>query len=223
MITSPAVCIDHTLLKADATAAAVAQLCEEAVEYGFASVCVPPVFVPQATALLYGSEVAVGTVVGFPLGYETTRVKAFAAERAVAAGAREIDMVIDLGAAREGRFDRVLEDIQQVVAACGNAVVKVIIECCLFDQAAKQKLAETVALSGARYVKTSTGFAASGATAADVALLKAAADGRIRVKAAGGIRDWLSCQAMLAAGADRIGSSAGVEIVAQWRRAGESP
>jgi deoxyribose-phosphate aldolase len=215
---SPAGRIDHTLLKADATEGAIALLCEEAVEYGFASVCIPPVFIGFAANLLYGSEVAVGTVVGFPLGYDESTAKAFAAERAVAAGAHEIDMVIRLGAVRAGQFDRVLLDIRQVVAAAGDAVVKVIIECCLFDDETKIRLVETVVQSGAHYVKTSTGFAASGASAADVALLKKAAAGRIRVKAAGGIRDWLSCRAMLAAGADRIGSSAGREIIAQWRQ-----
>lgn len=215
---SPAKRIDHTLLKADATGAEIAVLCEEAVEYGFASVCIPPAFVAQAASLLYGSEVVVGTVVGFPLGYETPVVKAFAAERAVAAGAKEIDMVIPLGAAREGRFDVVLEDIRHVVTAAGDAVVKVIIECCLFETEVKQRLIETVAASGAGYVKTSTGFSTSGATTADVILMNKVAAGRIRVKAAGGIRDWLTCRDMLAAGADRIGSSAGVAIIDQWRR-----
>lgn len=215
---SPAGRIDHTLLKADATEGAIALLCEEAVEYGFASVCIPPVFIGFAANLLYGSEVAVGSVIGFPLGYDEPTSKAFAAERAVAAGAHEIDMVILLGAARAGQFDRVLLDIRQVVAAAGDAVVKVIIECCLFDDDTKKRLVETVAQSGAHYVKTSTGFAASGASAADVALLKKAAAGRVRVKAAGGVRDWLSCREMLVAGADRIGSSAGREIVAQWRQ-----
>lgn len=220
---SPAALIEHTLLRADATAAQIAALCAEAVTHGFAAVCIPPCHVAQASRLLAGSAVAVCSVVGFPLGSQTSETKFFETRQAVALGATEIDMVIRLGAARDGDFATVLDDIRQVVAAAETAVVKVIIECCLFDAAAKQRLAETVALSGARYVKTSTGFAASGATAADVALLKAAAAGRVQVKAAGGIRDWLSCQAMLTAGADRIGSSAGVEIVAQWRRTGAGP
>ncbi len=218
LMVTPASRIDHTLLKPDATGADIAQLCEEAVEHGFASVCVPPSFVAQAAERLYGSEVAVGTVIGFPLGYETSLVKAFATERAVAAGAAEVDMVIHLGDAREGRFERILTDIRQVVAAADKALVKVIIECCLFEPAVKRQLAETVARSGAHYVKTSTGFAAAGATAADLRLLATVVAGRVRVKASGGIRDWPTCREMLLAGADRIGSSSGPEIVAQWRR-----
>lgn len=218
---SPAPRIDHTLLRADAAKEEIAQLCEEAVEHGFASVCIPPVHVPGAARLLYGSGVAVGTVIGFPLGYETTAAKAFATRRAVAAGAREIDMVIPLGAARSGRYPEVAEDIRAVVMAAEGATVKVILECCLFDDATKRVLTEIVATSGARYVKTSTGFAASGATLADVALLKDAAASRVAVKAAGGIRDWATCRAMLEAGADRIGTSAGVAIVTQWRHAME--
>jgi deoxyribose-phosphate aldolase len=214
---SPAKFIDHTLLRSDATAAEVATLCEEAVEYGFASVCIPPCHVAQASKLLYGSEVAVGTVVGFPLGNQTTETKTFEASQAINQGAGEIDMVIRVDAARVADFTSVLKDIRGVVAAAATAVVKVIIECCLFDHDVKRRLTEVVALSGADYVKTSTGFAASGATAEDVGLLSKAASGRVKVKAAGGIRDWPSCQAMLAAGADRIGTSAGVAIVEQWR------
>ncbi len=215
---SPAKHIDHTLLKADATAADVAQLCEEAVEYGFASVCIPPCYVAQASKLLYGSEVAVCAVVGFPLGSQTTATKVFETRQAIDLGADEIDMVIRIGAAREEDFERVRDDIHQVVAAAENAVVKVIIECCLFTDDMKRKLAETVALSGAGFVKTSTGFAASGATVDDVRLLSDAVASRILVKAAGGIKDWPSCQAMLTAGASRIGTSAGVLIVQQWQK-----
>ncbi len=209
--------IDHTLLKADATTPQLSQLCEEAVEHGFASVCVLPRQVAQAARMLYGSEVAVGTVVGFPLGAETSAVKSFQTLQATSLGATEIDMVIDLGAARELHFERVLEDICEVVSAAGDVIVKVIIECCLFDDDSKRRLTEVVAASGAHYVKTSTGFAESGATLADVALLSETAAGAIKVKAAGGIRDWTTFQEMLAAGADRIGTSAGVEIMRQWQ------
>ena len=214
---APASFIDHTLLRSDATEAEIASLCEEAVEHGFASVCVPPCHVAQAARLLYGSDVAVGTVVGFPLGSQTSATKVFETCQAIEQGADEIDMVIRIGAARAGDFDTVVEDIRQVVAAAETAVVKVIIECCLFDDALKRRLAEIVAVSGADYVKTSTGFAAAGATVADVRLLAETVSARVGVKAAGGVRDWLTCQAMLAAGASRIGTSAGVVIMRQWR------
>jgi deoxyribose-phosphate aldolase len=214
---SPAKFIDHTLLKADCTEAEIAVLCEEAVELGFASVCISPCHVARAGKILYGSEVAVGTVVGFPLGTQTTETKVFEARRAVDMGADEVDMVIRMDAARMADFNFIHEEIRQVVAATGAVAVKVIIECCLFDDDVKRRLTEVVALSGADYVKTSTGFAAAGATVADVSLLAKTAAGRIRVKAAGGIRDWMTCQAMLAAGADRIGTSAGVFIVRQWQ------
>lgn len=215
---NPAPLIDHTLLKPDSTADQVSRLCEEAVEYGFASVCIPPVYVPLAAELLYGSEVAVGTVVGFPLGYAPTTVKVFEAAEAVAKGATEIDMVIHLGAALVGDFPRVEEDICQVVRASGDAKVKVILECCYLDVFQKEALAGCVLKAGAAYVKTSTGFGPGGATLADVALLAQAVAGRIGVKAAGGIRDWAACRAFLAAGATRIGTSAGMVMVDQWRR-----
>ncbi len=215
-VNNPARFIDHTLLKADATCEQVRQLCEEAVEAGFASVCLAPVYVPLAAELLYGSETLVGTVIGFPLGYQLPAVKAFEAAQAVAAGAQEIDMVINLGAAREGRFEAVADEIRQVVAAAGEAQVKVIIECCYFDTACKRDLVEVVVEAGAAYVKTSTGFGPGGASLEDVRLLCDVAAGRIKVKAAGGIRDWESCRAFIEAGASRIGTSAGTTIVDQW-------
>jgi deoxyribose-phosphate aldolase len=215
---NPASLIDHTLLKPDTRADQIRLLCEEAVEYGFASVCIPPVFVPLAAELLYGSEVVVGTVVGFPLGYAPPTVKVFETAQAVAAGALEIDMVIHLGRALDGRYAEVEDEIRQVVRAAGAARVKVILECCYLDEARKRVLTGTVVDAGAAYVKTSTGFGPGGATVADVALLARIADGRIGVKAAGGIRDWVACRAMLAAGATRIGASAGPAIVEQWRR-----
>lgn len=216
---SPASSIDHTLLKADATREQIAQLCEEAVEYGFASVCVPPRFVALAAGKLYGSGVAAGTVIGFPLGHETTAVKVFQTRAAVCAGAGELDLVIPLGAVREGLFDEVAEDVRAVVAAAEGVPVKAILECCLFQPSVQQQLVEAAILGGAAFVKTSTGFAAAGATVADVRTLVAAAAGRIRVKAAGGIRDWPLCRELLAAGAERIGTSAGPVILDQWRQA----
>ena len=215
---SPAKFIDHTLLKPDTTAAKVAVLCEEAVEYGFASVCIPPCHVIQASQLLYGSDVAVCTVVGFPLGNQTTATKVFETRQAVDSGATEIDMVINVGAVRSADFSQVLDEIQRVVAAADGVTVKVIIECCLLSDVEKHKLVDVVAESGAAYVKTSTGFALSGASVEDVCLLSQAASGRVRVKAAGGIRDWATCEKMLSAGADRVGTSAGVPIMQQWLR-----
>lgn len=221
MMNSPAKFIDHTLLRADATATEIAVLCEEAVEYGFASVCIAPCHLVQAQKLLYGSEVALGTVIGFPLGNQTTAVKVFETHEAIALGAAEVDMVIRLDAARANNFGLVEEEIVQVVSAAGQAVVKVIIECCLFTDDVKRRLTEVVVASGAEYIKTSTGFAASGATVADVRLLSEVSSSRIKVKAAGGIRDWASCQQLLAAGAQRIGTSAGVTILEQWRERSE--
>ena len=216
---SPAKFIDHTLLRADASNLEISALCEEAVEYGFASVCVPPVFVTQASRLLYGSEVAVCTVVGFPLGSHTTEVKVFETHQAIASGADEIDMVIHLGAARVSDYKTVGDEISKIVAASDHRLIKVIIECCLFDSAVKTKLVEVVVACGADYVKTSTGFSEAGATLDDVRLLCRVAAGRVGVKAAGGIRDWQACESMLNAGAGRIGTSAGVAIMQQWRNA----
>lgn len=213
---SPAPFIDHTLLKPETTTAGIRNLCEEAVECGFAAVCIPPVHVPLAADLLYGSEVETATVVGFPLGYQTAAVKSFEAARAVEGGASEIDMVIHIGAAREGRIDLVEKEIAEVVRAARGAAVKVIIECCCLEDSLKERLVETVAASGAAFVKTSTGFNAGGATVDDVLRLARVADGRIGVKAAGGIRDLEACREMLEAGATRIGTSAGVAIVRQW-------
>jgi len=216
-MSSPAAFIDHTLLRPRTTSAEIRLLCEEAVEHGFASVCVPPCQVRLAASCLYGSEVAVGTVIGFPLGYETTAGKLFAAREARAAGAAEIDMVINQGMAAEADWGGVQREIKAVVGAAEGALVKVIIECSGLDDPAKRRLTDLVAESGAAYVKTSSGFAEGGATLGDVQLLVAAAAGRIGVKASGGIRDWNSCRALLEAGAGRIGTSAGVAILQQWR------
>lgn len=222
-MTNPAPYIDHTLLQPDVTGAAIARLCEEAVEYGFASVCVPPRFVADAARRLYGSESLVCTVVGFPLGYEPTAVKVFQARTAVGAGAQELDMVIQLGAARNGDYADVAADIRAVIEAVPGIPVKVILETCLFETAVQCVLVEAAVAAGAAFVKTSSGFAARGATLDDVQTLVAAAAGRIRVKASGGIRNHVSCQDFLAAGAERIGTSAGVAIVQQWRRDARLP
>lgn len=215
---NPAPFIDHTLLKADTNEAQIRRLCEEAVEYGFASVCIPPTHVSLATDLLYGSDVKVGTVVGFPLGYVSSEIKAFETSEAVARGAEEIDMVIHVAAAMAGRFDAVGRDVGEVVKAAGDSTVKVIIECFYLDDPGKRQATEAIVAAGAAYVKTSTGFAPGGATIEDVELLAEVADDRIGVKAAGGVRDWNFCRALLQAGATRIGASAGVAIVDSWKQ-----
>ncbi len=215
---NPAALIDHTLLKPDATAAQYAALCEEAVELGFASVCLPPAFVPFAMERLYGSDVKLCTVVGFPCGYNSLHLKITETAELVAQGAEEIDMVVSIGHLLERRFKLVEEEIAQVVLAAEKMPVKVIIECCYLDDELKRQATELAVKAGAAYVKTSTGFGPSGATLEDVKLLAAAAAGRIGVKAAGGIRDLDSCRQMVAAGATRIGTSAGVQILAEWRR-----
>lgn len=205
--------LDHTLLKANATAEQIRDLCAEARHWGFASVCVPPRFVVLAVEQLAASPVAVGTVIGFPLGYQTLACKVFEARQAVAAGAAELDMVIAIGEALAGQLDTVEEEVAAVVAAAGSATVKVIIECCYLHDELKAALTAAVIRAGAGYVKTSTGFGSGGATLADVRLLAAQAQGRIGVKAAGGIRDLAACRAFLAAGATRIGTSNGVAIM----------
>lgn len=215
---SPASSIDHTLLKADATADQIRRLCEEAVEEGFAAVCVPPVYAPLAVDQLYGSEVKVATVAGFPFGYQSPAAKAFEAAQAVAAGAAEVDMVIHLGAVRDGRLDAVQAEIAEVVRAARGAAVKAILECCYLTDPIKAALVDRAAAAGAAFVKTSTGFGPAGATLEDVRLLARVAAGRLGIKAAGGIRDWPSCHAMLQAGAHRIGTSAGLQIMNEWRR-----
>ena len=207
--------IDHTLLKATATEEDIKKLCEEAKEYGFASVCVNPVHVPLAAQELAGSGVNVCTVVGFPLGATTSAVKAFETEDAVRNGAEEIDMVISIGAAKEGRFDLVEQDIAAVVAAAKGRLVKVIIECCYLTEEEKTQACQAAVRAGADYVKTSTGFGSGGATTHDVALMKAAIPADRKVKAAGGIHTYEEAAAMVEAGASRIGASAGIRIVSE--------
>lgn len=215
---NPAAVIDHTLLRPTATAAEIAQLCEEAVEYGFVSVCVPPRFVPQVAEQLYGSGVLTGTVVGFPLGYASSETKVFETREACALGAQEIDLVIPVGAALAGEFSIIQTEITRVVAAAKPASVKVILECCYLSDFQKSAMAAIVVAAGAAYVKTSTGFGNGGATLEDVQLLRQVVGVRAGVKAAGGIRDLQGFEAMRTAGASRIGTSAGVAIVQAWRQ-----
>jgi deoxyribose-phosphate aldolase len=207
--------IDHTLLKPDATPQQIAQICAEAREYGFAAVCVNPVHVTQAVALLSGSATLVCSVAGFPLGATSTAVKVFETRQAIADGAREIDMVISIGHLKHGDNDHVLNDIRSVVEAAhtGGAICKVIIETALLTDEEKRRACLLAVEAGADFVKTSTGFASGGATVEDVALMRAVVGNRARIKAAGGIRTLADAHAMIAAGAARIGTSSGVAIV----------
>jgi len=207
--------IDHTLLKPEATRAQIITLCAEAREHGFASVCVNPYWVPLAARELAGSGVNVCTVCGFPLGAATGGTKAHEAGEAAAAGAREIDMVINVGALRSGDHEAVRRDIELVAAAthAGGAILKVIIEAALLEDSEKTAACALAKAAGAEFVKTSTGFGPGGATAADVALMRAAVGPEFGVKAAGGIRTLDELEAMVAAGANRIGTSSGVRIL----------
>lgn len=216
MESSPASYIDHTLLKPTATMADIELICEEAVEYGFASVCIPPVFVPLAAKNLYGSEVSVCTVVGFPCGYNSLRQKVLETTDLVAAGAGEIDMVIQIGHLLAGNLVLVEDEIAQIVIAAKDACVKVIIECCYLTNVQKVQVTEAIVRAGAGFVKTSTGFGPAGATLEDVQLLRQAGGGCVDVKAAGGIRTYDDCSRFVAAGASRIGTSSGVAIMKEW-------
>jgi deoxyribose-phosphate aldolase len=211
--------IDHTLLKPDATRRDVEQLCHEATQFGFATVCVNPTWVPLAAGLLAGSPVRVCSVVGFPLGATSADVKGYETRRAIFDGAREIDMVINIGALKSGDLRVVERDIEAVTAPCRDCGVlsKVIIEAALLTDDEKVTACTLAKAAGADYVKTSTGFGPGGATAADVALMRRAVGSEMGVKAAGGVRDLEALQAMVAAGATRVGASAGVKIVRQAR------
>ncbi|MEO0049709.1 MAG: deoxyribose-phosphate aldolase [candidate division WOR-3 bacterium] len=205
--------IDHTRLKPETTPAEIERLCAEAREFGFATVCVNPCYVPLAAQLLQGTKVGVCTVVGFPLGANLTKVKAKEAELAIKAGATELDMVMNIGYFKAGEDRKVVDDIKAVVKAAKGRLVKVIIEAGLLDEREKVRATELVVESGAGFVKTGTGFCAGGATVADVRLLAGVAKGRVGVKAAGGIRGFKQAKALIAAGATRLGTSTGVMIV----------
>ena len=211
--------IDHTLLKPDATRPNIEELCREAAQFHFATVCVNPTWVALCTTLLAGSGVLVCSVVGFPLGATTADVKRYETQRAIFDGAREIDMVINVGALKSGDLRVVERDIEAVVAPCREcgALSKVIIEAALLTDDEKVTACTLAKAAGADYVKTSTGFGPGGATAADVALMRKVVGAEMGVKAAGGVRDLESVNAMIAAGATRVGASAGVKIVQQAR------
>jgi deoxyribose-phosphate aldolase len=213
--TSVARSIDHTLLRPEATAADIRQVCQEALKYNFASVCVNPYWTSLVAQELTGSAVKVCCVVGFPLGAHATAIKVAETEKAVAEGAREIDMVINVGELRGGNHEAVRRDIQAVVEAAhkGGAIVKVILETALLDDEQKIAASKMAKAAGAEFVKTSTGFGPGGATVHDVALMRQAVGPEMGVKASGGIRTLEDLRNMLAAGATRIGASASVKIV----------
>jgi len=215
--------IDHTLLRPDATRKDVLALCREAAEYGFASVCVNPTWVAECARALRESLVKVCSVVGFPLGATTADVKHYETRRAIFDGAREIDMVINVGALKSGDLRLVERDIEAVASPCreAGAISKVIIEAALLTDEEKIAACTVAKAAGADFVKTSTGFGPGGATAADVALMRRVVGEEMGVKAAGGVRDLEGLKAMVAAGATRIGASAGVRIVQELR--GEKP
>lgn len=206
--------IDHTLLKPEATPAQIEKLCAEAAEYHFASVCVNPVYIPLAARLLKGTGVKVCCVVGFPLGAIAPEQKAAEAASCAAMGAEELDMVIHVGAAKAGDWVLVQRDIEGVVKAAAGHTVKVIIETCLLTDEEKVKACEAAKAAGAHFVKTSTGFSTGGATTHDIALMRKTVGPEMGVKASGGIRDYETAMAMIEAGANRIGASAGIAIVA---------
>jgi deoxyribose-phosphate aldolase len=212
--------IDHTLLKPDATPGQVRSLCDEAVELGFYAVCVNPCYVRLASERLAGSKVRVDAVVAFPLGASVTEVKAIEAQRALDDGAQEIDMVLNVGALKDGNLALVQADIAAVVRVChaAEAVCKVILETGYLSDAEKIAACRAAVAAGADFVKTSTGFGPGGATAADVALMRATVGPQVGVKAAGGIRTYEAAREVVAAGANRIGTSAGIQIVGRTAR-----
>ena len=204
--------VDHTLLKPEATWDQIKTLCDEAMEFGCATVCIPPSYVKRAAEYVQGN-LKICTVIGFPNGYNSTETKVFETEDAIRGGADEIDMVISLGLVKAGDWDGVLAEIKAVKASCRGRILKVIVEACQLTREEKVKVCQIVTLAGADFIKTSTGFSTGGATVEDVALFRANIGPDVRIKAAGGIRTFEQAQAMLDAGADRIGASALVGLM----------
>ena len=205
--------IDHTVLKADTPLETVKRICDEAMEYGFASVCINPCHVAYCADYLKDSDVNVCSVIGFPLGANTSAVKAFETKDAIANGADEIDMVMNIGALKDKNYDLVRNDVKAVVEAANGTLVKVILETCLLTEDEIKKACELCVEAKADYVKTSTGFSTRGATIEDVQIMKAAVQGKAKVKAAGGVRTHEDMVKIVEAGADRIGTSAGCSLV----------
>lgn len=202
---------DHTLLKQESTWEQIKTLCDEGVQYGCASVCIPPCYVKRADEYLAG-RLKVCTVIGFPNGYSTTAVKVFETENAIRHGADEIDMVINIGWVKDARWDRLLEEIKAVKLACSGHILKVIVETCLLTEEEKIKMCEIVSASGADYIKTSTGFSTAGATREDVKLFKEHIGPGVKIKAAGGISSLKDAEDFIALGADRLGTSRIVKL-----------
>lgn len=215
--------IDHTVLRPDATKAEVLRLCEEAKANGFTVIFVPPCYIDEAVAVVAGTGIRVGIPIGFPLGGHSTTIKVAEAVEAVKRGATVLDMVLNISRLKSVDHDYVRTDIAEVVKSTAGVEHKVILETCYLTQEEKRTACRLIVEAGADYVKTSTGFGAAGATVADVRLLKDTVAGRVKVKASGGIRDWKSTLAMLEAGADRIGTSAGLKILGEWRAAIQQP
>ena len=205
--------IDHTVLKADTPLETVKRICDEAMEYGFASVCINPCHVAYCADYLKDSDVNVCTVIGFPLGANTSAVKAFETKDAIANGADEIDMVMNIGALKDKNYDLERDDVKAVVEAANGTLVKVILETCLLTEDEIKKACKLCVEAKADYVKTSTGFSTRGATIEDVRIMKEAVHGKAKVKAAGGVRTPEDMVKIVAAGADRIGTSAGCSLV----------
>jgi deoxyribose-phosphate aldolase len=213
------VLIDHTVLKPDATKVEVLRLCKEAKANGFTVIFVPPCYLDEAVAAVAGTGIRVGIPIGFPLGGHSTKTKVAEAVEAVERGATVLDMVLNISRLKSADHDYVRTDIAEVVASTGGVEHKVILETCYLTHEEKRTACHLVVEAEADYVKTSTGFGAAGATVEDVRLLKEVVAGRAKVKASGGIRDWKTTLAMLEAGADRIGTSASLKIIQEWRTA----
>lgn len=208
-----ALMIDHTLLKPEATKSEIEAICNEAREYKFKAVCVNPFYVKKCSKLLKDTDVKIATVIGFPLGANTSEVKAFETQDAIKNGADEIDMVINIGALKDKDFEVVKKDIEEVVIAAGEKIVKVIIETALLNKEEKIKACELAMEAGADFVKTSTGFSSGGATAEDVKLMKSIVGDKLEVKASGGVRDIKTANLMIESGATRLGTSSGVKLI----------
>ena len=206
--------IDHTALKAFTTMDDIRKLCREAIEYGTASVCIPPSYVKRVKEE-FGNKLKICTVIGFPLGYMTTETKCFETENAVENGADEIDMVINIGDVKNGETDKVEAEIARIKESCKGRILKVIIETCYLTDEEKKALCRAVTKAGADYIKTSTGFGTGGATVADIELFKENIGENVKIKAAGGINTREDMEALIKAGADRLGSSRGVSVLSQ--------
>lgn len=204
--------VDHTLLSQTATWKEIKKVCDEGMKYGAASVCIPPCFVKEASEYVSG-KIKICTVIGFPNGYNTTAVKCFETADAVKNGADEIDMVINIGALKAGKYDDVLAEIKAVKAACAGKLLKVIIETCLLTEEEKIKMCELVTASGADFIKTSTGFSTGGATREDIALFAAHIGENVKIKAAGGIKNFGDAEDMMKLGASRLGTSRLIKIM----------